>query len=145
MRILYYIERVFHNLLAMLVIPSSDYSRWLCPLCGKGDPFTLSNRNVSWARHGGGTFVCRKCAKTRLEEIKEHNAIYYSPVGHKKDPNCKHIWAKPHPGRYYCPKCTAEYNWVCGCGGSAYVCEEHNRHFLEKHPDLSAFLAKNSW
>lgn len=116
---------------------------WTCPLCKKRRFF--ADNNISWATCGGSDPVCIKCARTRLKEIQIHNNIYYSPEGHKKDKTCSHKWLHPHPGRYYCPKCTAEFNWICDCGGSGVVCPDHYAEFINDHKDIIKFLAEASW
>lgn len=119
--------------------------KWRCPLCKKKGLFTFPDHDIIWNIQGGRISVCRKCAETRLGEIQTHNNIYISPENHRKIPNCDHQWISPYSGRYYCPKCTAEYNWMCGCGGSNFVCLNHNILFLQEHHNLDEYLTVNSW
>lgn len=116
-----------------------------CPLCKKKGLFVFPDHDITWNTQGGGIIVCRKCGKTRLKEIQTHNNIYCSPEGHRKDTGCRHEWLNPYPGRYYCPKCTAEFNWTCGCGGSNFVCLDHNNLFWEEKHNRNEYLAANSW
>ena len=81
--------------------------RWSCPVCGRSGLLVKIDREVSYAIRGGSIYVCKRCAKHRRKEIEEHNAIYWGDHTRKKDPNCKHEWVHPYPGRWYCPKCSA--------------------------------------
>jgi len=119
--------------------------RWSCPVCGRSGLLVKIDREVSYAIRGGSIYVCKRCAKHRRKEIEEHNAIYWGDHTRKKDPNCKHEWVHPYPGRWYCPKCSAEFNFTCGCGGSMYVCEKHYQEFIKHAEPLDKFLAENSW
>ena len=107
------------------------------------------NSTATWQWNAGGSAICDKCVKTNADTIRRHNADYYRQSGEKKDPSCLHDWAHPFPARWSCRKCHAEYNWMCGHGGSAYVCETDYRAFLEKalagHGSVEAFLAEKSW
>ena len=128
-----------------------------CPLCNKEESFwrdvTFWNwgreNTISWATHGGGRAICYKCLKNRMPEIKRHNSLYYRSNDEKKDPNCEHKWVHPYPARWCCTKCTAEYNWMCGCGGSQYVCETHyesfKKHMIEKYDSIEQYLCEKAW
>ena len=120
-----------------------------CPLCGK-EYGLIFNRasDVYWQVQGGGQAVCKKCVKTRMSEIEEHNAPYKAN-GNQKDVNCKHEWTHPNPTMWFCVKCKAVFRWTCGCGGSEYVCEKHQekmeKSMIKKEGSVEAYLAKHSW
>ncbi len=124
---------------------------WWCPLCGRQGAYIGGAKpsDVYWERAGGGTAVCTKCAKERKEEIDVHNEIYIGSHKKKKDPNCDHSWTHPYPARFYCIRCGATYNFLCGCGGSAYVCSKHHEEFVrnavKEEGSLENYLSKNSW
>jgi len=105
--------------------------------------------NSTWERHGGGEAICNKCVRTKQEEIIKHNKMFTTPQGAKKDPNCQHEWVHPFKGRWTCVKCNATYNWMCGCGGSMYVCEEHYDRFIldamNTHGSIELFLKERAW
>lgn len=125
---------------------------WWCPLCGRQGALiggAKQSKDVTWERDGGGTAVCTKCAEERNEEIAVHNEIYVGNPKKKKDPNCDHSWTHPYHGRFYCIRCGATYNFLCGCGGSSYVCSKHHAEFIEsaikEEGTLEKYLAKHSW
>ncbi len=126
---------------------------WRCPLCGADRSFFRDNMSdMFWADGpGSATSVCKKCAKDRKEEIDEHNQMMGQGTGgrHTKDPDCEHNWAHPFPSRWTCTKCGAEYNQMCGCGGSLYMCQGHHAkavaHMKEEEGSVEAYLNKHSW
>ena len=123
-------------------------NNWCCPICDRGGFFIRASDIYLQDRPGGGTAVCTKCAKNRSDEIEKRNTLWYTPLNSKKDPSCKHEWVHPHHGRWYCPKCGATYNWMCGCGGSAYVCQTHYDEFIKENTEselLEKFLADKAW
>jgi len=129
-----------------------------CPLCGaRGWRYNTSiwrsgkNRDkwqTSWDSPGEGQALCNKCIKTRQAEIVNHNRLAWSQRGDKKDPNCKHDWAHAYMNRWVCVKCGAAFNWMCGCGGSAYVCQKHYdegiQNMVKECGSVEAYLDKNS-
>ena len=118
---------------------------WYCPYCGrKSTPFNPSSwwSSLSYTLHG---LVCRRCEKEHGQEIREWNESICGRPGARKDPTCEHDWAHPIASRWFCRKCGAVYNLMCGCGGSKYVCHKHAQQFLAEHPDLPAFLAEHSY
>ncbi len=118
-----------------------------CPVCRK--EYSLFNQasDVYWEIQGGGRAVCKKCAKTKRKEIDEHNIPYVSNGG-MKDIDCKHEWMHPNPNIWFCSKCKAIYRWMCGCGGSEYVCEKHHlphQEIMKKEEgSVESYLAKHS-
>lgn len=124
---------------------------WFCPLCGEQGALIGGAKpsDVYISNHGGGAAVCTKCAKERKADIQKENEIFHGNPVKKKDSNCKHEWLHPYEGRWYCPKCGAYYNWMCGCGGSEYVCQTHYNTFIadaiKECGTLEKFLAKHSW
>ena len=124
---------------------------YICPICGGEEHFLKrdthpSNVTVSTSI-GGGRCVCRRCARERKDEIEKQNERFGTKL-RKKDPNCKHEWEAIGNSRWYCPKCGADYNIMCGCGGSGYVCQKHYDEFIEEMKkecgSVEAFLAKHS-
>ena len=131
---------------------------WTCPLCGTTTKFLRpgtkpSSEVVYGLSSGSGRAVCRNCAKNRLDEINRHNIIYdwvlYGIEKPKKDPNCNHKWIHPFKSRWVCSECGAEYNIMCGCGGSGYVCQNHYEKIIEtmkkESGSVEEFLNKHSW
>jgi len=126
-----------------------------CPLCNasgwryRTSMWAKDKPNSSWAHHGGGSALCNKCVKTRQDEIIIHNNKYRTPAGSKKDTDCQHEWVHPYPGRWYCTKCSATYNWMCGCGSSMYVCKKCYDDFIKRatkeHGSIEKFLSTKSW
>lgn len=65
-----------------------------------------------------------------------------------KDPNCQHEIQHLSPAMYSCRKCGAAYRYMCGCGGSMYVCSYHYneiRDRIEKAGGLEKWFAENAW
>jgi hypothetical protein len=93
--------------------------------------------------------LCRRCVAERQDDIRELARKWHRVEGDKKDPNCEHEWKHPWFGRWYCPKCGAEFNLTCGCGGSAFVCGAHHAEFVEvmikECGSVEAFLEERSW
>jgi len=121
---------------------------WWCPVCGEQGAIiggAKPDYSVSWLTSTGGSAVCTKCAKNKNEEIYKHNRIYHNEIKNSKDINCEHEWIHPSNNRWVCNKCFAEFNMMCGCGGSGYCCEEHYIKFIKEHPNLKNFLSENSW
>jgi len=119
------------------------FSDWRCPLCYK--KIWPASKNVIWAQHGGGISVCVRCVKNRKSEIDRHNEIYWGNSSKKKDPNCPHVWHHPFPGRWFCAGCGAGYRWMCGHGGSEFVCDPCYGDFIVRAGNLNQFLAEKSW
>jgi hypothetical protein len=122
---------------------------FICPMCLRQQSlFNPSSwpSDVPYATSpAASASVCGRCAKERASEIVLHNRLIQGGVRLKKDPSCEHEWAHWFNNRWACTKCGAQYQWMCGCGGSMYVCEEHHAEFLQEHPDLGAFLTTKSW
>ena len=121
-----------------------------CPVCHRKFGITVRSSTVGYATSaGGGSLVCTKCAKERRDEINKHNAVWgqYSGERKKKNPNCKHEWIHPFPSRWYCPKCGAEFNVMCGCGGSAYICQKHYDGLIKEMEEIGKdnYLAEHSY
>jgi len=116
-----------------------------CPVCGRKFSIFCRASKIYLAFCGGGDAVCTKCAKEKKDEIEKHNEIYYGRKGAKKDPDCEHKWKSPYRGRWFCVKCGAQFNWMCGCGGSAYVCEYHYIEMITKNQPIKEYLAKYAW
>ena len=119
--------------------------KWACPVCGRDKWWVKKAKDLFWATHGGGISVCRRCEKNRKDEIDRHNWIYHGKPGAKKDPGCDHEWIEPYPGRFYCPKCHAQLNWMCGCGGSMYVCPKHYHEFIKANAPIEEYLAERAY
>lgn len=132
-----------------------DIKDFECPVCGGIEKWWkpsshASDWKITWSLScGHGTAVCKGCAKNRTKEIKEHNKLYHTPRGSKKDPNCDHEWSHLEPSRWYCTKCGATYQWMCGCGGSCFVCRKHYDDFIsdaiEKYGSVEEFLKEESF
>ena len=122
-----------------------------CPVCNKEYGFfNRASKKVYWEIQGGGQAVCRRCAKTRMPEIEKHNKPYHSnPEDKTKDKNCKHQWEHPALNLWFCTKCSAVYRWLCGCGGSEFVCEKHHishqKMMIKKEGSVKKYLNKYSW
>lgn len=120
-----------------------------CEVCHKKKFLWNFSEDVYYEVHGGAAYVCKRCAKTRMEDIIANNELYSGSKTKKKDPNCQHQWVSPYRGRFYCPKCGAQFNMMCGCGGSMYYCEEHYagfmKHVSEEYGSLDSYLDKQSW
>ena len=128
-------------------VPGGDFRpgvgyEWSCPLCDRSGWWVRTAKDLSWAIHGGGISVCRRCEKTRKDEIDAHNALFYGSK--KKDPDCDHDWLEPYRGRFVCSKCGGSWNWMCGCGGSMYVCDQHYKQFMEANAPIERFLSANA-
>jgi len=123
--------------------------QFVCPMCLRQQSLLVPSSWMSDMDYaidpGAGRSVCNGCAKTRASEIAQHNRRVQGGLRLKKDPSCQHEWAHSFNNRWACTKCGAQYQWMCGCGGSGDVCDEHHAEFLRKHPDLNAFLATESW
>ena len=118
--------------------------KWACPVCYRDGWWVKRAKDVHWATHGGGISVCKRCAKKFKDHIDKHNWLYHGKPGAKIDRDCDHEWGEPYPGRFYCHKCHGQFNWMCGCGGSMYVCPEHYESFMKKIGDLDEYLAENA-
>jgi len=116
--------------------------KWACPVCKRDGWWVRTAKDLSWAIHGGGISVCRRCEKTRKDEIDKHNAMFYGSK--KADPDCDHNWTEPYRGRFFCDKCETSWNWMCGCGGSMYVCDQHYKQFMEANAPIERFLSANA-
>ena len=118
---------------------------WSCPVCGRSGWWVSVDTTAIWhLSPGHGTSICKRCVRTEKDVIDDHNRRFYSPSG-KKDPSCPHRWVHPAPSRWYCVSCGAQYNWVCGCGGSLYACERHEAELTKGYASVEAFLAEHSW
>ncbi len=120
-------------------------SEWSCPICSRHGWFVRISDTSVYIGPGLGILVCKRCEKSRKDEIDRRNAVFHTPSGSKKDPTCAHSWKHPHEGRWYCSKCFATYNWMCGCGGSGFVCGPHYQEFVNEKLDMDRFLAKEAW
>ena len=69
----------------------------------------------------------------------------FPPAGKKKNPDCVHKWDHPYMAKWFCRKCFAEYNWMCGHGGSAYICNPCYDAFIKENSPVEEFLKKESW
>lgn len=117
-----------------------------CPLCKRGFGFFVRpSRDIYWSFNGGADAVCKSCAKKRIKVIIEHNEIFNGRKEAKKNPECKHEWIHPSFNRWFCIHCGAQYNWLCGCGGSLYVCNKHYEEFIGKNNPIEEYLARESW
>lgn len=121
-------------------------NEWRCPICNRSGWFVRASDSSVPLGPGHGILVCKRCERREQEEIARRLAVYYTPAGSKKDPECSHQWVHPYAGRWYCRKCFATYNWICGCGGSGYVCERHYRIQIEEMGEEPAkWLAEHAW
>ena len=121
-----------------------------CPLCDKEYSFFNPSSDVYWSIPGGGQAVCKKCKKHRMKEIDKHNEPYHRNAGDKKkDLNCKHQWMHPAFNMWFCSKCNAVYRFMCGCGGSEYVCGAHHlshqEMMIKEEGSSEKYLNKHSW
>lgn len=83
---------------------------------GHETPFPVSG----WGFGYGGIRFCKNC--------KDIDCIHLWEPEEPKDEswkNCLHEWHCHGLTGYQCCKCGADYSWMCGCGGSMYVCSNH--------------------
>ncbi len=123
--------------------------KWSCPVCGRSAWYVRRSNTIVAISPASGWMACRRCAGLRQDDIARMNAVWDTPQGVKKDPDCEHAWAHPHSARWYCTKCQAHYDVTCGCGGSSYICPDHYDGLVAmatgKHGSIEAFLACESW
>lgn len=117
----------------------------VCELCGKEFGLFRRASDIYWEVPGGGKPICKKCAKSRMEEINEHNEQLKGNPNKKKDTKCKHEWVHPSLNVWHCTKCGAHLSWLCGCGGSEYVCQKHYDKLIKENQPIEKYLAKHSW
>ena len=85
------------------------------------------NSHTGWGNWYGGIRFCRKCKAIdcihQWEDAPPISEIWKS---------CDHNWMHPARHRFECSKCGAQFNWMCGCGGSSYVCDSHYYDQIDK-------------
>lgn len=95
------------------------------------------NFNPEWGRSYGGIRYCRKCKQIDCIHLWEP-----APPEDESWRECKHEWNQKSRGSWLCQKCGARYSWMCGCGGSGYVCD---RHYEEIRGTVEAELDEKCW
>ena len=84
------------------------------------------NFNPEWGTGYGGIRFCTRCKKIDCIHLWEDQ-----PQPDEAWKTCDHEWLHPNKTQWKCRRCGAQFNWMCGCGGSMYVCDKHYQESYE--------------